>query len=181
MSSSSLHTIRTINSKISNGLDQISGYFVVVLGLLMTGVVLLGVFYRYVLVDPIAWTEELSTFSMVWLVLIGGGMGIKRSSHVGVTVLLDNFLFFKKHRKVIQLITSLLITAFLILLIKESINISYFAKRQTSTALGISMFWPYLGLVVGGILMLIQMISKIIESITGETEIFKDECSLGNY
>ena len=131
----------------------------------MTLVVLMGVVFRYVLKAPLAWSEELSTFAMVWVAMIGGSMGIKGSYHVGVSYVVDNVTWMKNHRWVVQVAVNLIILFFLAVLLKEALMLASFAKIQTSPALGISMFWPYFGLVFGGALMIIQVLCRIIDEI----------------
>ena len=106
-------SIRKWNSKVSNGIDQLAGFAAVILCSVMTIVVLLGVFFRYVLTDPLVWSEELSTFAMVWVTMIGGSMGIKRYSHVGVSYVVDNIPFLDRHRNAVGVLVNLLILFFL--------------------------------------------------------------------
>jgi TRAP-type C4-dicarboxylate transport system permease small subunit len=43
-----------------------------------------GVFFRYILQQPIAWQEELLTAAMVWLVFMGGSVVAKKSAHIRI-------------------------------------------------------------------------------------------------
>jgi TRAP-type C4-dicarboxylate transport system permease small subunit len=172
-------SIRTVNRTISDGLDQVAGFSSVLLCSVMTIVVLLGVFFRYVLTDPLVWSEELSTFAMVWLTMIGGSMGIKRYSHVGVSFVVDNVGWLDRRRHVVGIIVNLLILFFLVVLLKEARTLALFARGQTSAALGISMFWPYCGLMVGGLMMTVQVICQIVEGLTGGVDRYVDSCCLG--
>lgn len=179
MHSSLITTIRIFNRKISNGTDLFAGYLAVILCSVMTIVVLLGVFYRYVLNDPLAWSEELSTFAMVWVTTIGGSMGIKRYSHVGVSYVIDNMNYLNRNRNYIGILVNILILLFLGVLLIEGRTLALFASNQTSSALGISMFWPYFGLLFGGALMIIQVSTQIVDGLTGGAEKYVDECCLG--
>ena len=179
MQTAFVRAIQKVNRKVSNAIDCLAGYMTIVLCSVMTFVVLLGVFYRYVLTDPLAWSEELSTFAMVWLTMIGGSMGIKRYSHVGVSYVIDNVFILTKNRNAIGVVVNVLILLFLAILLKEGQNLALFASNQTSTALGVSMFWPYCGLLVGGWMMLLQVVSQIVEGLTGGAEKFVDDCCLG--
>jgi TRAP-type C4-dicarboxylate transport system permease small subunit len=172
-------SIRKVNRKFSDGIDRLAGYAVVLLCSVMTIVVLLGVFFRYVLIDPLVWSEELSTFAMVWVTMIGGSMGIKRYSHVGVSYVVDNVPFLERHRNAVGVLVNVLILFFLVMLLKEAKTLALFASRQISPALGISMFWPYCGLIVGGLMMALQVFSLIVVGLTGGGEKFVDTCSLG--
>lgn len=179
MQPSLINTLRVLNRKISNVIDRLAGFLAILLCSTMTIVVLLGVFYRYVLIDPLAWSEELSTFAMVWLTMIGGSMGIKRYSHVGVSYVVESVQFLNRNRNYIEVLVNILILCFLCVLLKEGRALAVFASSQTSTALGISMFWPYCGLLIGGAMMALQVMSQIVDGLTGGAEKFVDECCLG--
>ncbi len=155
--------IQDVNLKVSNGIDQCAGYAAMMLCSIMTLVVLLGVIFRYILNDPLVWTEELSTFAMVWVAMIGGSMGIKGSNHVGVSYVVDNVRLMRNHQGGIRIAVNLIILFFLVILMREAANLAEFAKVQTSPAMGVSMFWPYFGLVFGSGVMIIQVVSQIIE------------------
>lgn len=59
-----------------------------VLVVLVTSV---GVFFRYVLNDPIMWTIELATVAFVWLTFIGASSAMRDDMHIGID-LVTNFL-----------------------------------------------------------------------------------------
>jgi TRAP-type C4-dicarboxylate transport system permease small subunit len=50
----------------------------------MTAVVLLGVGARYVMQNPMSWTEEVARYLMVYLALIGVSIVTRRRAHLGV-------------------------------------------------------------------------------------------------
>ncbi|MHB1007291.1 MAG: TRAP transporter large permease [Chloroflexota bacterium] len=52
----------------------------------MTFVVLLGVFYRYALNDPIYWIEELSRYIFAYIVYLGAALATHRRGHMAVDV-----------------------------------------------------------------------------------------------
>lgn len=45
----------------------------------------LQVFMRFVLSSSLAWTEELSRYSFIWSVYMGGVLAVKHSQHVRIT------------------------------------------------------------------------------------------------
>lgn len=49
----------------------------------------LGVFFRYVLNNPLQWSGEFAIFALVWVTFIGGSMSIKTKKAVAVTILTE--------------------------------------------------------------------------------------------
>ena len=54
---------------------------------LMSGLVFLQFFSRYVLNDSYAWTEELAVYCLIPVVFIGAAMCVRRSRHIQVNIL----------------------------------------------------------------------------------------------
>lgn len=54
---------------------------------LMSGLVFLQFFSRYVLNDSFAWTEELAVYCLIPVVFIGSAMCVRRSRHIQVNIL----------------------------------------------------------------------------------------------
>ncbi len=66
----------------------------------------LQVFMRFVFSSSLAWTEELSRYSFIWSVYMGGVLAVKHSQHVRITA---QFLIFPpKVRVAIMMFTDLL-------------------------------------------------------------------------
>ena len=53
----------------------------------MTFIVLLGVFYRYALGDPLFWIEEVSRYVFAYIVFLGAALSTHRRGHMAVDVL----------------------------------------------------------------------------------------------
>ncbi len=77
--------------KVGNGLERVIEVPVFILSVLMTGIVLLGVFFRYVVRAPLGWSEELSRYLMIWMALLSVALCIWRHEHVGVTMAIKKF------------------------------------------------------------------------------------------
>lgn len=46
--------------------------------------ILTGIFFRYIVSDPQAWTEPLARYLLVWLTLIGAAVAVKHDLHMAV-------------------------------------------------------------------------------------------------
>lgn len=65
-----------------------------------------NVVFRYVLDNPIKWTDEVVTSLFVWTVFMGSAYAHRKHSHLGVDIVVN--LIHGKARKVIEFVMSLL-------------------------------------------------------------------------
>lgn len=56
---------------------------------IMTVLVLIDVFWRYMLNSPLGWPQELSVMCMVWIVMLGTATAVRKRSHIAVTMVVD--------------------------------------------------------------------------------------------
>ena len=122
-------------------------------------VTVIQVLFRFVLQLPLAWTEELSTFSFVWLALLGSAVAVREKAHIGVEAVME--LFPPNHRVLIVLSNLLIIQAFLLCLIIFGVQLLIGIGDQRSGGLGIQMFWVYLSLPVNALLMFCHTIPEM--------------------
>ncbi len=158
--------IKTIQN-ISNFLNKFISNLCFIFMAGMTFVVLLGVFFRYVMLSPLSWSEELSRYMMIWAASLAVSIGIKEKGHVGLTVLLDKA---KSKFSIIFFETVIFLTTFIFLaiMIYYSVKMVIDAKWQISQGLGITMVLPTLAIPVSMILALIQLIFRYILDIFSE-------------
>ena len=57
----------------------------------MTAIVIAGVFFRYVLLKPIGWSEEAARYLMIWAASLAVSLGIMKGEHVGLTFIVGSF------------------------------------------------------------------------------------------
>jgi TRAP-type C4-dicarboxylate transport system permease small subunit len=118
----------------------------------MGGIVLfvnLAVFFRYVLSDPLTWTNEISSYLLVYSVLFGASLALRHNEFVKVEALAN--LLPLGLQTFVMVGSQLLITAFLVICIESpSLLIQKAIITNTiSPALGIPMVHLYRLLRVG--------------------------------
>jgi TRAP-type C4-dicarboxylate transport system permease small subunit len=128
--------------------------------LLAIGVMLYGVFMRYVMlpitdwldVDPINffWVEEVGETTLAWLTMIGAAVGVAERSHFTLTLL--SHLFPPRMQRAVHVGNNLLIAAFGGLVAWIGVKLSILNAMLTSPALEFSLAWLYSAATVGGIL-----------------------------
>lgn len=145
--------------KLWSGVLRLVNVLIEALLAAMTFVIVLGVFYRYVLLRPIAWAEEFSRYCMIWFAMFGAMLALIQNEHVGVSAIID--LFPARVKKWIQQFGRVLIIAFLGVVFGYSIVHLISVQGQTSSAMQIPMFIPYMSISAGTLLMLLVAVRQL--------------------
>lgn len=146
-------------------LDRMVEIITMVFLSIMVIVVFLQVIYRFVLHNPLQWSEELGRFLFVWISFLGAAIALQRGEHLGIDVFLR--LFPKKIGKALVIISYLVILAFLVLISYKGLNVLNIIKRQRSASLRLPMTWPYAGVFVGLVLMTVNCLRVLNDLIFG--------------
>lgn len=133
----------------------------VILGL-MTTVVLVSVFFRYVLNSALSWTEELTRYMMVFVGLFGAALALWRDEHVGFSVVLDRMP--PRVQKLANIATYLLIGLFACIMTYHGFILA-FTSGTTAQILPIPMWLPLSVVPVSGLAMLLVSIAKILSEL----------------
>jgi len=135
----------------------------IVAAILLIAVILMNlaqVFFRYVLVDPLSWSEETMRYSTTWMVMLAGSSALFRGEHMVIS-LFDNIQY-PKIRNFFRLLVLACIGGFCILLMWEGFPAAIDNMRQVSPATRIPMTIPYMAIPVGATLMLIKVLCLMI-------------------
>ncbi len=119
----------------------------------MTILVFLTVIYRYFLLAPISWGEEMARFLFITLSMLGASLAMKDRSHFTITILTAKFP--APVRAWLDVVVALGATALLAIVIDRGWNLTLLNRNQISPALGVPMSLPYLAVPVGATLMLL--------------------------
>jgi TRAP-type C4-dicarboxylate transport system permease small subunit len=121
---------------------------------IMAVVVFAEVIFRYALLLPIFWTEELARYCLVWSSLLGAGVALKKGEHIAVSFFSDRL------PKGIQMGTALSVQVFigalLAVILWGGICLVIITRHQLSPAMRIPMSWPYMAVPVGSFIMLLH-------------------------
>jgi len=121
----------------------------------LIGVVVLAnaaqVFCRYVLVQPLSFTDETMRFSMVWVAFLAGSALVFRREHMA-TNLFDHPRL-GALRRVMAMVVLTAILGFAVALTWFGWPLALRNARQLSPSAEIPMVWPYVAVPVGGALM----------------------------
>ena len=101
----------------------------------MFGAILLQVFFRYVLGDPLVWPFEFSVYCYIYIIYIGSVMATKNDTHVSFGIVFDRFP--ERVRLITGVVTNLFIAIVFLSLIPSSIGYIRLVGGVPSSALGI--------------------------------------------
>jgi TRAP-type C4-dicarboxylate transport system permease small subunit len=131
--------------------------------LLMLAIVIINflqVFFRYVLFDPLGWTEEAMRYSVAWMTFLVAGAVLFRSEQLSIDLFAN--VLPASLRRVQSILVLLAISAFCFVLIVHGWPQAVRNINQLSPSARIPMIIPYISVVVGGVLMLLKAICMMI-------------------
>lgn len=145
--------------RFANALTRICEVFAAVLIGLAVTVNLAQVLWRYILNDPLEWSEEVMRYTMAWVAFVAGAAAVFRGEHMAAGMLggVDSELM----RRVLHYVNLIVMLIFAVIL-------AWWGTRygldtgQVSPAAQIPMELPYLSVGIGGILMVIKILCLLI-------------------
>lgn len=125
-----------------------------------------GVFSRYILGAQSTWTEELATFLMIWVGMLGASVALNRGAHLGIDYFVGKLT---AHRRLCtEIFVFFCVAAFSLLVmfiggIKLVTRI--FQYPQHSPAMGLNMAYVYLAMPISGFFLTLYSSEFLIERI----------------
>ena len=152
-----------IQSKITTAERILTQVCAVILAL-MTAVVLIGVFFRYVLNNALSWTEELARYMMIFVGLFGSALALLRDEHAGLSIVLHKMP--PKVQKLSRMATYLLIGLFAYIMAYYGFILT-FSSNATAQIFPIPMWLPLSMVPTSGLAILLVSIFKILSELRG--------------
>ena len=137
---------------------------VIALGATLVVVVAGEVFFRYVLQHSLFFANELARFLFVWASFLGASLAMRRGQHVA----LELNIFARAPR--LRLFALGLVMIFLLIFLFTSVELLPVVWARYTTTLGIRVFWAFLALPVGSLLMALQLLPFIMRAYRGESD-----------
>ncbi|MCP5266908.1 MAG: TRAP transporter small permease [Burkholderiaceae bacterium] len=133
----------------------------IVLMITMTIVVNSLVVTRYVFSYSPSWTEEITRYSMVWLVMLGAGVLTLFDDHIALTMVVDRLS--KRARLFQKLFVQLFVLLMGVLLIWEGFEFAFGLDGVLAPALQVSMLWPAIAVPIGAIFIALFALLQVID------------------
>ena len=159
--------MKTLN-KISDNIDKAVGWFLIACFVLMTVAYFGQVVLRYVFQTGIHWSEEITRYTNIALVMFGSALMAKKNAHINVSILQQ--LVPKKAEKWVIILQQLLTMVFAGFVVVYSFQMIKIAGTQVSTNMRIPMKFVYAIFPIAFSLMVFNVIVFLLNSLTKKEE-----------
>lgn len=118
---------------------------------------------RYILKKSSMWTQDLSLFLFVWIVLLGSAAAVYKGKHTSVTLIAAQFPKFLQ--VVVDYFAILAVLICSVLITKTGYSFFLQNAGSKSSGLVVSLGWPTAALPVGGALMALLAVGALVKKL----------------
>ncbi|MCF6094839.1 TRAP transporter small permease [Microaerobacter geothermalis] len=147
-------------------MNEVMKHILNLLLFVMVIVVFAQVLIRYIFDQPLAWSEELARYILVWITFLGAAYAMSKKAHVGVEIVVK--LFPKNFQKIVTVLSALLSLFFFGMMIYQGYLFVERTMAQTSAVLQLPMGGVYFVIPLSGVLISINLIYYVIQELRGE-------------
>lgn len=154
--------LKSVKRFLDVGLEGITA---LVMGILVIDVVW-QVITRFLLKSPSNWTEELATYLMIWVGLLGAAVALRRRAHLGIDYFTQKLDKRKQLFSEVFVLLSVIGFSVSVLLIGgiQLVTLT-FQLGQTAPATGISLGYVYLSVPISGFFLTMYGIEFLIDAL----------------
>src|SRR5512147_2260390 len=127
--------------------------------------VFLGVFSRYVMARTFTWYDEIARLLFVWIVFLGAAVGVRRSAHFRLHLVLDRFP--PGMRRVAHVVGVLVLMGFGLLMIQQGWKLVELGQFQRTPVMGLSKQYVYASVPAGGALIILYSLPHLLRALRG--------------
>lgn len=142
-------------------IDRIVEGVLALLMAVMICLVFLSVAYRYVLLEPITWAEEVARLCLVWVSFLGVYLAQRRAQHISVEALLSKLP--PAARAAVSLMTSLVLLALMAVLTIYGTRYAVRFMESTTPLLDIPLGAVYAAMPLAAALVIVNLVAQAIE------------------
>ena len=145
-------TAPTTTSRLRTGLTRLLEWACITMMAVMILDVIWGVLTRFVFRSPSRWTDELATFMLIWISMLGAALAHRQASHLGVSWLVER-IDPRIAGGVARFIHVLIIAFAAVVMVYGGALLvqDRFRSGQVLPALGWNKAWMYLAVPVAGV------------------------------
>ncbi|MEM9401326.1 MAG: TRAP transporter small permease [Pseudomonadota bacterium] len=136
----------------------------------MTAIIAMQVFARYVLNDSPAWAEQAALLLMIWYVFIAAAAGVREGFHIRIAVFADALP--DKLRHAVFLFSHLMVIGFGIAMAIYGVQLAQETWQHVIPTLGLSRGYAYIPIAISGVLITGFAIEQLVAELRS-TEVSK--------
>ncbi|WP_416362553.1 TRAP transporter large permease subunit [Phyllobacterium sp. 0TCS1.6A] len=152
---------RSLLSRCDRLFGQLVEYSVAFLVLAEIVILFAGIFARYVLHQPIVWSDELASILFLWLAMLGAVVAFRRGEHMRMTALVG--MMTPQRRAFFDALAVAGSLAFLLFIMYPAYDYAHEEMYITTPALEIPNAWRAAALPVGAALMILSSLFKLFQ------------------
>ncbi len=119
---------------------------------------------RYVFRNPSSWTEELATYLMIWVGMLGASVALNRGSHLGIDYMISKFSVSARLKTEVFVFACIGLFSLFGMLIGGILFVSRTLELgQTSPAMKLPMGYVYLAVPISGFFLVIYSVELLLE------------------
>ncbi len=148
--------------KLYDGFIRALFVFSGALCILMLGVVLVGVFYRYIVDASLSWYDEFAGFVLVWLTMYGSVVALAKRKHISFETLVEKLSPRGQH--VVEIVVDLCVLSFSLVLVVYGWELIREMGDETAVSIpSVKMAWVYSVMPISGALMALVGVVQLVQ------------------
>ena len=150
---------------LARALSQVVEGLLLVMMVVLCLDVFLGVFSRYVMARTFTWYDEIARLLFVWIVFLGAAVGVRRSAHFRLHLVLDRLS--PGIRRVAHVVGVLVLMGFGLLMIQQGWKLVELGQFQRTPVMGLSKRYVYASVPAGGALIILYSLPHLWRALRG--------------
>ena len=155
-----MNTLSVFANTLVDRMTKFCRWALLALGLAMTLLILLQVFFRFVIYIPFPWSEEAARYLMIWMGMLGSVIALKQQRHIGVTFFVEKLPHLPQ--KFVKVLVQGTMALFLGVLFWQGLVFAQFNANQLSPAMEISMLIPFSAIPTGAAMMILVIAADLL-------------------
>lgn len=147
--------------RMINQINTAIKYIVSTMLVFLTILVVLQVTTRFVINVPLAWTEEIAKYLMIYIVFFGSGLAMRNNQHIAIDFMVE--ILKGKSKVLLEKVILWICGIFSVFLIYFGSQLTFRVIEQSTPTLQYSMAWAYAAIPLGALLMLLNIIAALID------------------
>lgn len=143
-----------------DGLNVVASFVCHALLVVITTIICMQVFLRFVLNSPTSWSEEIALLALIWFGMIAIAIAIRRHEHVAISYFRD--MLPGPLALALDYMAQVLIAVFMVVVVVYGRDLVAIVGKQVLPASGFSKAWLYYPALVGGTLGTFNAIANIL-------------------